>query len=83
MSESERSSDRSGVYDPSPGALLGATAKFSFNLVGWGTDAGTGKKYWIARNSLGEDWGQDGFFLLIRGKNKDFEKTSVSYIHKI
>lgn len=33
----------------------------TISVVGWGTDSKEGL-YWIARNSWGEYWGEDGFF---------------------
>ncbi|ETK87839.1 hypothetical protein F441_07928 [Phytophthora nicotianae CJ01A1] len=39
------------------------------SLAGWGTDAKTGVKYWIVRNSDGTNWGDRGFFLAERGVN--------------
>ncbi|KAL4087246.1 hypothetical protein PRIC1_013143 [Phytophthora ramorum] len=39
------------------------------SLVGWGTDAKTGVKYWVVRNSDGTNWGDRGFFLAERGVN--------------
>ena len=40
-------------------------------LTGWGEDAETGSKYWVARNSYGPKFGMEGDFLVARG-NDDF-----------
>merc|ERR1719335_120798 len=37
-------------------------------VVGWGEE--DGKKYWRIQNSWGEDWGEDGFFRMIRDENE-------------
>merc|ERR1719229_124204 len=37
-------------------------------LVGYGEDSGT--PYWRIQNSWGPDWGEDGFFRMLRGKDE-------------
>lgn len=38
-------------------------------LLGWGVDAESNEKYWLLRNSYGKKWGQDGDFMVRRGKD--------------
>ncbi len=38
-------------------------------LVGYDTDPATGKKYWIARNQWGANWGMKGYIWLEMGTN--------------
>lgn len=36
------------------------------NVVGYGTDAATKQNYWLMRNSWGANWGEKGYFRLLR-----------------
>ena len=39
-------------------------------IIGYGTEEGTGEKYWKVRNSYGDQWGDgEGNFLVRRGHN--------------
>merc|ERR1711939_338137 len=56
---------KSGVYQPkllSP--MLGGHA---IKIMGFGTEGGV--PYWLVANSWNEDWGDKGYFKIVRGKN--------------
>lgn len=55
---------KSGVYRHVTGPLEGGHA---VKILGWGVENGT--KYWLCSNSWGEDWGDHGFFKIVRGEN--------------
>eukprot|EP00825_Cyclidium_porcatum_P049861 TRINITY_DN870_c0_g1_i2.p1 TRINITY_DN870_c0_g1~~TRINITY_DN870_c0_g1_i2.p1 ORF type:complete len:354 (-),score=77.75 TRINITY_DN870_c0_g1_i2:182-1243(-) len=50
----------------------------SVNPVGYGTE--NSKKFWKCKNSWGSDWGENGFFRLIRGENKCGIADTVSSV---
>lgn len=52
---------RGGVYEHVSGASEGYHV---VTIVGWDD----GNQSWLARNSWGEDWGQDGYFEIRRGE---------------
>lgn len=56
---------KSGVYQHTSGSPLGGHA---IKILGWGVDNGT--PYWLVANSWNEDWGDKGFFKILRGKDE-------------
>ena len=54
-----------GVYQHITGKYVGIHA---VKVLGWGVTE-DGIKYWFLANSWGENWGDKGFFKMIRGKN--------------
>lgn len=52
-----------GVFDSEK---CGVDVDHGVLAVGYGTDKRTGKHYWKVKNSWGNNWGDDGYFLLDR-----------------
>eukprot|EP01017_Pseudomicrothorax_dubius_P033183 TRINITY_DN4418_c0_g2_i1.p1 TRINITY_DN4418_c0_g2~~TRINITY_DN4418_c0_g2_i1.p1 ORF type:complete len:338 (-),score=58.81 TRINITY_DN4418_c0_g2_i1:77-1090(-) len=52
----------SGIYIPQSVQLVGF---HSVKVIGWGVSNGT--SYWLAQNSFGEDWGENGYFRIKAG----------------
>ncbi|EYB95941.1 hypothetical protein Y032_0154g2956 [Ancylostoma ceylanicum] len=55
---------KSGIYKHTVGGEEGGHA---VKIIGWGSENGV--PYWIIANSWNSDWGEDGFFRMIRGEN--------------
>jgi len=55
---------KSGVYRHTHGQYLGGHA---IRVLGWGEEGG--QKYWLCANSWNTDWGLDGFFKILMGRN--------------
>lgn len=56
---------KGGVYQHIKGKLVFGHA---VKLMGWGVENGT--KYWLAANSWGTGFGEEGFFKILRGVNE-------------
>jgi len=55
---------KEGVYQHVHGKMLGGHA---IRIVGWGTENGV--DYWLIANSWNTDWGDNGFFKILRGQD--------------
>jgi cathepsin B len=60
---------RSGIYTHVSGLYYGLHA---VKVIGWGNSNGV--DYWIAQNSWGTRWGENGFFRIKMGE-VDFDKS--------
>jgi len=63
---------RSGIYRHSAANRAERSGFHSVRLVGWGEERNGYEltKYWIAANSWGSWWGENGFFRILRGANE-------------
>ena len=52
-------------------SLCGTTIDHAVEIVGFGIDNNT--KYWTVRNSWGADWGEEGYFRILRTDSTDDE----------
>jgi len=57
----------SGVYVHKTGAYVGGHA---VKIIGWGVDGSASTPYWTVANSWNTDWGETGFFRILRGSNE-------------
>lgn len=55
---------KTGVYQHVSGEAVGGHA---IKILGWGVEGST--PYWLAANSWNTDWGENGFFKILRGQD--------------
>ncbi|XP_061720796.1 cathepsin B-like [Cydia pomonella] len=55
---------KSGVYSYTSGEKHGG---HDIKILGWGVE--NGQKYWLCANSWNSDWGDKGYFKILRGEN--------------
>lgn len=63
---------KSGVYKHVEGDALGGHA---IKITGWGVE--NGNKYWLIANSWNTDWGNNGFFKILRGEDHCGIESSI------
>lgn len=64
-----------GVYKVSSGATQ--RGGHAVTLIGWGTQ--DGEKYWVAQNSWGKNWGNQGYFKIRRGTDETFFESRGAF----
>ncbi|KAJ9601417.1 hypothetical protein L9F63_000441 [Diploptera punctata] len=65
---------KSGVYQHEKGGYLGGHA---VKILGWGVDKTTKTPYWIIANSWNSDWGENGYFRMLRGRNECLIESGI------
>lgn len=64
---------KNGVYEHVHGNALGGHA---IRILGWGVENNT--PYWLIANSWNTDWGNNGYFKMLRGENHCGIEDSIS-----
>lgn len=64
---------KDGVYKHVQGNALGGHA---IKIIGWGVENGT--KYWLIANSWNTDWGNNGFFKILRDEDHCGIESSIT-----
>ena len=62
------------IYSHKSGSIVGL---HSVKIVGWGEKENV--KYWTVQNSWGSNWGDHGFFKIVRGEDDCMFESQVFY----
>ena len=65
MNADSLSSYTGGIFDKTSSQCPSSGINHAVTMVGYGT--ASGKDYWIVRNSWGKNWGESGYFRIVRG----------------
>ncbi|CAH8857960.1 unnamed protein product [Trichobilharzia szidati] len=63
---------KSGIYKHITGQYLGDAP---IRIIGWGEENHT--RYWLCSHVWNEDWGEKGYFRILRGKNECAIESSI------
>lgn len=74
------------IFLPHTGVYHSTTKEGAYGhavkIIGWGVEKDT--PYWLCANSWGTEWGDNGFFKIIRGNNEcEIENNVVAGLMKI
>ncbi|XP_047735535.1 dipeptidyl peptidase 1 [Hyalella azteca] len=79
--ESDFSGYHQGIYVHLPAVKRDFDPVYTVNhvvlVVGYGVDEASGMKYWIVKNSWGQDWGEQGYFRIRRGTNENWQALNI------
>ncbi|CAG2176727.1 unnamed protein product, partial [Oppiella nova] len=71
---------KSGVFDVPTCGTQFEWVNHCMLIVGYGTDEQSGKDYWLVKNSMGTQWGEQGYIKMARNhKNQCGVATVASY----
>lgn len=65
---------KNGVYQHKTGKNLGGHA---VKILGWGVEKN--QPYWLVANSWGTEWGDKGFFKILRGVDECGIEHEITY----
>ena len=57
-----------GIYDPIIDEICPKSVNHAILIVGYGVDKESGQRFWRIKNDWGTDWGEGGYFKLLRGR---------------